>query len=167
MADADDRLQISELEFNEECFVLVEKKYSAVTVFFEEPLKLGGRSEIFLSDGVNKFSVYEFITSTYKSITYSDLNSEVSHSGVYKIQRIKNYDFPYLSYILPKPNTATVTFTLRGTPGEQLAEQEVIEGDYYKNTFKIIFTKDMYKNVGGPVIYADSEGKKPIADCNA
>lgn len=107
------------------------------------------------------------ITEATTSITLTAQLAD-KHTGVYKVTEVKDKaEEPVVTFAFPETNTATLTVTLAGTLGDQVAEQEVIDGDETKNSFKIVFTDETFTaTTGGPVIYADNQGKKPIANCS-
>ena len=132
---------------------------------------VSGNFKATLSYGVdaNKIEATKTIESgdAAATIPFSDIDVSAKHTGAYKVTKVEDTAAtPANTFKLPEENTATLTLSVKGTPaGTQVADQEVIEGDSTKTSFKIVFTESFTAAKGGPVIYTDSEGKKPIVDC--
>ena len=99
-------------------------------------------------------------------IEWAAITIKDKKTGFYKLTKIegKAGNTNEYTFKLPDPNTVGLIVTVPVEAGTQVADQEVVDGDSTKNSFKIVFKTEL-TNVGGPVIFSDNEGKKPIADC--
>lgn len=162
--------QISTITITESCVEVAASATADVTIALATGVTVSGTFKTTLSSGVdaNKIELPGTQLADATSIAYEDIDVSAKHTGVYKVTKVEDTATSNaITFALPEQNTATLTLTVAGTLGTQVADQEVIEGDSTKNSFKIVFTDNtLTAAVGGPVIYTDSAGKKPIADCS-
>ena len=159
--------KISTIEFTDACVDISATTTAAATV--TTATEVTGTFKATLSFGEKTIETTAEEVTAGTSISFATINLTSKHTGVYKFTKVEDTatGAEAATFTLPETNTATLTLSLTGALGEQVADQEVIDGDSTKNSFKIVFTDETFVTAtGGPVIYADSEGKKPIADCS-
>ena len=165
-----EEIQISKIEFTNTCIAIGSGTNAEAKVTLPDAKPVTGNFKATLSSGVdtNNIEATASIADTASAtISFSGIDVSAKHTGAYKVTKVEDTaDTPANTFKLPEENTATLTLSVTGTPGTQVADQEVIEGDSTKTSFKIVFTESFTAAKGGPVIYTDSEGKKPIADCS-
>ena len=165
-----EEIQISTIAFTNACVVVDTGAKATATVTLPTGKTVSGDFKATLSYGVDANKIEKTTTidsaSPAATISFTGIDVSAKHTGAYKVTKVEDTAAtPANTFKLPEENTATLTLSVKGTPGTQVADQEVIEGDSTKTSFKIVFTESFTAAKGGPIIYTDSEGKKPIADC--
>ena len=163
-------ITISEISFNDATCV---ESASATTlkVTVTGDAAVSGDTAAFkatLSSGVTAHDITDDTgaPAATNKIEWAAISIQGKKTGLYKLTKIegKAGNTNEYTFKLPEPNTVGLIMTVPVETGTQVADQEVVDGDSTKNSFKIVFKTEL-TDVGGPVIFSDSEGKKPIADC--